>query len=127
LEKYRKETEAWLRSSRIEYEHLIMLDLPDAQSRRVKNVHGAFKAAYYRSCNAKLFIESDGHQAHEIARKSKKPVLWLPGAEMVYHDGAPPLNLMYNARRRGFRTIRRCARYLVGERAYARLKQMLRP
>ena len=128
LEKYRKETEVWLSTVGVEYERLIMLDLPDARTRREKNVHGTFKADYYRSSNARLFIESDIRQAREIAVQSKKPVLWLPGAEMIYHDGAPPWDPLYVARRRGgISAMRMLARSLVGERMYLRLRGILRP
>jgi hypoxanthine phosphoribosyltransferase len=127
LERYRTETEAWLAQSGIEYDHLVMLDLPDAQTRRETKAHGAFKGEYYRSSAAKLFIESESSQAREIAVLSKKPVLWLPGAEMVYHTGAPPSDPLYALRRRSDRTIKRIARSLVGERTLSRLKDMIRP
>ena len=126
LEKYRKETEAWLTTFGIKYDHLIMLDLPDARTRREKNAHGAFKADYYRSSDARLFIESDPGQAREIALQSKKPVLWLPGAQMLYHDGVPPRYPLVT-RRRSVSAMRKIARALVGERTYLRLKDIIRP
>lgn len=130
LEKYRSQTEAWLEARGVEYDHLFMLDLPDAASRRAANAHAAFKASVYAQSPAtKLFIESERNQAIEIAARSKKPVLWLPGAEMMYHDGAPPKNpraALETANRAAFRA-RQAVRAALGERAYALLRDTVKP
>lgn len=86
LEKYRAQTVDWLGRNGVEYEELVMLDLPDAHTRRRLGAHGVFKGEYYRDSPAVLFIESEQKQAETIARISGKPVLWLPGAQMVYPD-----------------------------------------
>lgn len=130
LEKYRKETESWLARHGVSYERLIMLDLPDAETRRAMGAHGAFKAQYYASNrNAVLFIESERSQAETIAATSKKPVLWLPGATMVYHDGVAPADTRALARAADpyARRVKRLVRGLVGAAAYERLKHALRP
>ncbi len=76
LEKYRKETECWLRQHGIIYEHLYMLNLPDAETRKRLACHASYKADIYKSLiKAKLFIESEPKQAHEIAKLTGKPVL----------------------------------------------------
>lgn len=76
LEKYRDETEAWLRKHGVEYRELHMLDLPDAATRRRLGCHAAFKASVFKSIEtAELFIESDDAQAREIAALSGKHVL----------------------------------------------------
>lgn len=60
-----------------------MLDLPSAAERRQAGVHGSHKAAYYRTSSARLFVESELHQANEIARMSGKPVLSIEGRGYV--------------------------------------------
>lgn len=87
LEKYRPETEAWLKKHGVSYGTLHMLNLPSAAERRRLNMHHTFKARIYREqLHAVLFIESEEHQAREIMRLSNKPVyctatneMYLPG------------------------------------------------
>ena len=74
LEKYREETEAWMAKHKVEYEHLIMLDLPSAEERRRLKCHGKHKATYYKNSEAMFFIESEAFQAQEICMSSGKPV-----------------------------------------------------
>ncbi|MEZ9627136.1 phosphoribosyltransferase family protein [Aliivibrio fischeri] len=74
LEKYRKETEIWLNKHNIEYEYLIMLDLPNKEERQKLGAHGSHKAKYYKSTNARLFIESEYKQSVEILNITNKPV-----------------------------------------------------
>ncbi|MEY8868829.1 phosphoribosyltransferase family protein [Meridianimaribacter flavus] len=74
LEKYRKETEAWLQAHKVSYTTLIMLDLPDAKTRRSLNIHGKFKAEVYAKRSEAYFVESSWRQAKTIFRLSKKPV-----------------------------------------------------
>lgn len=87
LEKYRPETEAWLARHGVEYDRLVMLDLPSAEERRRRGVHGTFKGEVYRDSKAMLFIESEYAQAVEIARISGKPVLAIEGQQIVTGDG----------------------------------------
>lgn len=75
LEKYRKETEDWLKLAGMKYEQLYMLDVPSAEERRKLNIHASFKAEVYSKLkHAKLFIESDCRQAREIVKYTSKPV-----------------------------------------------------
>lgn len=83
LEKYRPQTEAWLREVGIAYRELVMLDLPSAEERRRSNAHGGFKAEVYRRVGAQLFIESEHAQAEAIARLSGKPVLCLETQHVI--------------------------------------------
>jgi len=95
LEKYRTETETWLRQHGVEYERLHLLDLPDAATRRKLGNHGAFKAEIYSQIkDADLFIESEPHQAIEIARRSGKPVLCF-GSQTMQQPGLSYANLQY--------------------------------
>lgn len=78
LEKYRHETELWLHHHNIEYDNLIMLDLPDAMTRQKLNIHARFKADIYKKDkNAILFIESNDKQARDIAKLAGKPCICL--------------------------------------------------
>jgi uncharacterized HAD superfamily protein/hypoxanthine phosphoribosyltransferase len=92
LEKYRKETEIWLKNNNVKYNDLVMLDLPDMAARQRANNHGVHKAKAYMSKPYVLFIESDYGQAQEINRLSKKPVLCTENFEMVFKSES----LMYN-------------------------------
>jgi len=83
LEKYRKLTEEWLRKHNIRYEYLIMMDLPDKETRVALGSHGSFKAQAYKSIDATLFIESSYRQAQEIVRLAGKPVLCTEIGQMI--------------------------------------------
>ncbi len=83
LEKYRPETEAWLKRHGVSYGKLHMLDLPSAAERRRLNVHHTFKARIYQEqLHAILFVESEERQAREIMRLSNKPVYCTATNEM---------------------------------------------
>lgn len=92
LEKYRKETETWLQTNNIKYNDLVMLDLPNMEARQRANNHGDHKAKAYMSKPYVLFVESEYHQAVEINRLSKKPVLCTENFEMIFESES----LMYN-------------------------------
>lgn len=83
LERYRPETEAWLRAQGIEYDKLWMLDLPTAEERRKAGLHGRFKAEVYSRLDAILFVESEERQAIEIAKLSGKPVLSIETQSII--------------------------------------------
>ena len=73
LEKYRPETEEWLKKNEIKYDHLIMLDNCTAKERQKLNLHAKFKAKQYSQLNdIQLFMESDRNQAIEISKLTKK-------------------------------------------------------
>lgn len=119
LEKYRPQTEAWLRERGIEYRELVMLDLPDAETRRRQGAHGAFKGEYYKSSPERLFIESELGQARKIAEISGKPVLCMDGPVMCYPGAWNPRGVYERARQS--ERLRRLARRLLGETRYAGL------
>ncbi len=83
LEKYRAPTEDWLARHGVEYDELVMLDLPDAVTRRRLAAHGRFKGEVYRDSDCTLFIESELPQARQIASISGKDVLCFTTNEMV--------------------------------------------
>jgi uncharacterized HAD superfamily protein len=113
LEKYRRETQQWLEMNRIEYHDLVMLDLPDAATRRKLRIHGKFKAEVYRKYpGAHLFIESEARQAIEIAKLSGRSVLCFED-QRVYTPGTS-LNSVDSGVRK------------FGVRGYGKVKRLLR-
>lgn len=73
LEKYRKETEEWLKKHNVQYEHLYMLDLPTATERQQLGCHAEFKAKIYgKKENCSIFVESNRKQAMKIAEITGK-------------------------------------------------------
>lgn len=84
LEKYRELTEQWLSRHGIRYEQLIMMDLPDKETRVAIGNYAKFKAEVYKSIiSAGLFIESSLDQARAIAHLAGKPVLCTENAELI--------------------------------------------
>ena len=83
LERYRPETEAWLRASGIQYRELLMHPAADGAERRAATDHAKRKARAYVQTGAWLFIESDTSQAKEIARRSGKAVYCTDTRQMV--------------------------------------------
>jgi len=83
LEKYRQETEDWLRKRDIAYGELIMLDLPTREARLQSRSHATFKAEIYGKIpSALLFIESEREQARDICRLAGKPALSIGSQEL---------------------------------------------
>jgi uncharacterized HAD superfamily protein len=93
LEKYRKETEEWLRNHNIKYNELVMLDMPDMKARQKAGNHAEHKAKTYMSKPYVLFIESDVRQAAEINRISGKPVLCTANFQMIFDAESVIYNL----------------------------------
>lgn len=87
LEKYRSQTEEWLRVNGVRYDTLLMLDGYTAEERRRKSVHAPFKAQEYRNEKYKLFIESSLAQAQLISNISGKPVYCTDANKMIYSVG----------------------------------------
>lgn len=81
LEKYRPETEEWLKSKGIKYNELHMMQYKTAKERREDNKYGDYKARVYLETNSILFIESERKQARIIHKLSKKPVFCTNTAE----------------------------------------------
>jgi uncharacterized HAD superfamily protein/hypoxanthine phosphoribosyltransferase len=87
LEKYRSDTEEWLKRHGVSYGELRMLDLPSKEERIRLKAGAAFKANVYRHSSADLFIESDIRQAVSIAEQSRKFVYALDSVELVSPGG----------------------------------------
>ncbi len=86
LEKYRLKTENWLTKNGISYEHLVMLDLPDLDSRRKIKPYAQFKADIYARSKSKIFIESSLVQSVEIAKTTKIFVICTDTMEIISPD-----------------------------------------
>lgn len=83
LEKYRPETEQWLDENDIKYDRLVMMDVPDMETRQELGNYGRYKANVYNSTDAELFIESDPKQAAEICNQTNRPVYCYETNEML--------------------------------------------
>ncbi len=109
LEKYRAETEAWLKKHSIPYKELVMWDLPDKAARVASGGHADFKAAVFRSKTASsFFIESSAHQAQRIADLSCKPVICIETQRLHLPGAKPVLTQSFSrAPKWGYRVLRR--------------------
>lgn len=105
LEKYRAETETWLKENGIEYGQLIMLDGVTAEQRKKMGNHGKFKAKIYKSIpEARLFIESEPSQAGTISEISHKDV-FCPQGSLFFKESK-------------MRLYKRCAKKRIHEVVY---------
>lgn len=85
LEKYRFQTETWLKKYGIKYRNLVLLDLPSKEERIKWGKHGVFKGEIYKKSDNILFVESSLSEAMEICRISGKQVFCTETFEM-YDD-----------------------------------------
>lgn len=93
LEKYRNETEFWLKDNNVKYDKLVMLDLPDMKARQRSNCHASHKAGEYKLSKYNLFVESDFSQALEINRISGKPVFCTENFQMIFDNQSLTYNI----------------------------------
>lgn len=84
LEKYRSQTEEWLRKNNVKYNKLVMSEHSSMEERRRANSHATHKAKEYSSPSYSLFVESSLDQALEINRLTGKPVLCTQNFEMIF-------------------------------------------
>lgn len=88
LEKYRPQTEQWLRENGVQYDKLYMLNVASKEERIRLGCHADFKAeTYKRLDDCILFVESNSRQARQIAEKSGKPVICAETDEMFGNFG----------------------------------------
>ena len=84
LEKFREETEFWLKKHGFNYEHLIMFPT-EQKNQRDKNHHevvGRYKSEIFKKFNCDFFVESSEEEAKYIKHFSGKTVI-LPNQEIV--------------------------------------------
>lgn len=95
LEKYRKETEIWLKKNNVRYKNLFMLDLPSKEERLRQNAHANFKAKIYLlNADTDLFVESNEKQAKEIACLSGKPCICVENNKLYKPDKTKNITLI---------------------------------
>lgn len=86
LEKYRSETEMWLKNNNVRYKNLIMLDLPTKEDRIKWGKHGEFKGKIYKQSENILFVESSLAEARIICKTSGKQVFCTETMSMLYDN-----------------------------------------
>ncbi|MCR5836757.1 MAG: phosphoribosyltransferase [Lachnospiraceae bacterium] len=86
LEKYREDTERWLKEYNILYDKLVLMNGITAKERALIGGHANFKAEVYKKSGAILFIESDNNQAIEICQITGKPVLCIENMQLINSD-----------------------------------------
>lgn len=74
LERYRPETEAWLRRHRVSFERLHMMPYKTKAERMAAGNRGGWKAGIVRELGLEMFVESNPKQAAIIAREAGVPV-----------------------------------------------------
>lgn len=82
IERWRPETEAWLKQYGVVYDKLIMQPFATAVERRKKSHPGKYKAKHFGESNSTVFIESHDWQALVIAQQTKKPVLSIESMKL---------------------------------------------
>ena len=83
IERWRPETEAWLKKHGVSYGELVMRDFDTAVERRQGTPAGVYKAKHYGDSSAELFIESDVSQAETIHNITGKPVYCVDSASFL--------------------------------------------
>lgn len=115
LEKYRKQTEAWMARHGVRYGELVMRDLPSKAARQQAEPHGVFKGRVYKRLKAELFIESNPQQAPMIAQVSRRPVLCVETMELIEPSGLAALtNRLAEARWKLRRRTEKAVKRVVG-------------
>lgn len=120
LDKYRPQTVQWLQDNKVQYDNLIMLDLPNKEERQRLGAHASHKANYYIKSETTLFIESEINQALAIMKASGKPV-YCTGNNTMYSP-----NLTQVITKSPETAIKRI-KGLVASRLPAPLKKRLKP
>lgn len=83
LEKYRPQTEGWLKRNGFQYNKLIMSRYATAQERRAANNYGVHKGEEYKKHDWVLYIESALYQAEVIRKISGKSVFCVDVNRML--------------------------------------------
>lgn len=82
LERYRPETEAWLRRQRVGFSSLTMMPYATKAERMAAGNRGAWKAEQVKRLGVELFLESNAGQAAVIARGAGIPV-WCTATQSL--------------------------------------------
>lgn len=73
LEKWRPQTEAWLRRHGVQWNNLVMMNAPNPEARNRIGI-AKWKAEQMLKTDAKMFIESDDEQARKISEMTGRKV-----------------------------------------------------
>ncbi len=84
LEKYRSETERWLKDHGVRYSNLVMMPSHVSLGKDPAKARARYKAAAYVSSKATLFIESCPIQAQHLTEFSGEEVLCIATQQMLY-------------------------------------------
>ncbi len=82
LEKYRAETEDWLRRHRVRWNRLIMHPAATREERNKNWNTTRHKGEPFRRSSLGMFVESDPQQAEQIAAYARKPVICTDNGEV---------------------------------------------
>lgn len=84
LEKYRAQTEAWLKKWNIRYGALLMWNLPTRAARMECGHYGTQKGRAFAGTDLDLMAESTEPEAIEIARVSGRPVVHFATGTLIH-------------------------------------------
>lgn len=77
IERWRPETEAWLKRNNVEFDELLMQPYETASERRRFSKPYIFKSEQLRNSDYSFFVESDLKQAHRIQESTSLPILCI--------------------------------------------------
>lgn len=120
LEKYREQTELWLENHNIQYDELIMLELPSKEEKRRLGIHASHKSNYYIKSKLDFFVESEPSQAAAIMQASGKTV-FCTGNNSMY---TPSISL---ALIKSPRTFSKPVKIAIYTKTPNQLKKVIRP
>lgn len=124
LEKYRKDTEMWLKQNNIEFIELYMFG-GTVEERMVPGAHAKYKASVYKKItNSNLFVESDVLQAEMINKETKKGVFCIDN--QTYYNGNIIKNNINIKKKRIKYKIKRGLKKLVGDKLYNKIKTLIK-
>ncbi|WP_405325804.1 phosphoribosyltransferase [Fibrobacter sp.] len=83
LEKYRTLTEEWLVKHNIQYDKLVLMNMPSAAARRAWGKYGEYKSIEYSNPDYILFIESSLSEATRIKELTHKSVFCTETMRMI--------------------------------------------
>lgn len=128
LEKYRQETEMWLKAKGVQYSNLVLLNLPSKEERQRVNCHAEFKAKAYINSDTVLFIESSASQAPQIAKLSQKPVFCVENQTMYISRRAEVAFAFSNilAQSGAIDIFKKIARLLLPAKVYSLVKKTIK-
>lgn len=81
LERWRPQTERWLKHNGVKYKQLVMMGVKTVRERK-KIGHAVYKAHQYLKLGGSMFVESSYGQAIQIFKRTKKPVFCVETMEL---------------------------------------------